>query len=31
MLHSKFDVENGPLWRVQLVTEDSMEKAVLGN
>lgn len=31
MLHDKFDTENGPLWRVQLVTEATMEKANLGN
>ncbi len=30
MLHEKFDVANGPLWRVQLVTEATMDNAGLG-
>ena len=30
MLHTKFDVENGPLWKVQLITEATMEKAAAG-
>lgn len=30
MLHTKFDTSTGPLWRVQLITETSMEKAGLG-
>ena len=29
MLHDSFDEENGPLWRVQLITEASMESAYL--
>ena len=29
MLHESFDEENGPLWRVQLITEASMESACL--
>ena len=29
MLHDPFDEENGPLWRVQLITEASMESACL--
>ena len=29
MLHTKFDTETGPLWRVQLVTENTMDKANL--
>ena len=31
MLHDTFDEENGPLWRVQHVTEDSMDAANLVN
>ena len=30
MLHDKLDVENGPLWRVQLVTEATMDKSNIG-
>ena len=30
MLHDKFDTETGPLWRVQLVTENNMDRANLG-
>jgi len=30
MLHEKFKTEEGPLWRVQLITEESMHKAILG-
>lgn len=30
MLHDKFDIENGPLWRVQLITEATMDQASLG-
>ena len=30
MLHTKFDIENGPLWKVQLITEATMEKAAAG-
>jgi len=29
MLHSKFDTERGPLWRVQIITMQEMEKASL--
>ena len=29
MLHDSFDEENGPLWRVQLITEALMEAASL--
>ena len=29
MLHEPFDDENGPLWRVQLITEATMEAAYL--
>ena len=29
MLHEKFDTENGPLWRIQLITESTMDKAGL--
>ncbi|TRY78377.1 hypothetical protein TCAL_01694 [Tigriopus californicus] len=29
MLHTKFNTSQGPLWRVQLVTEDTMEQAAL--
>ena len=31
MLHETFDEENGPLWRVQHVTEDTMDAANLVN
>ncbi|CAB4059291.1 unnamed protein product [Lepeophtheirus salmonis] len=27
MLHNQFDTERGPLWRVQLITEQTMDKA----
>ncbi len=30
MLHAKFDTDQGPLWRVQLITEATMDKAALG-
>lgn len=30
MLHDKFDEEKGPLWRVQLITESTMDAANLG-
>jgi hypothetical protein len=30
MLHEKFNVANGPLWRVQLITEATMDRAGLG-
>ena len=30
MLHQKFDTNQGPLWRVQLITEASMDLANLG-
>ena len=30
MLHQKFDTNTGPLWRVQLITEASMDLANLG-
>jgi hypothetical protein len=30
MLHQKFDTGQGPLWRVQLITEASMDLANLG-
>ena len=30
MLHQKFNVEDGPLWRVQLITEATMDQAKLG-
>ena len=30
MLHQKFDTVQGPLWRVQLITEASMDLANLG-
>lgn len=29
MLHTKFNTSQGPLWRVQLVTENTMEQAAL--
>jgi len=29
MLHQKFDTTSGPLWRVQLVTESTMDSANL--
>ena len=27
MLHTRFDTETGPLWRVQIITRDTFEKA----
>ena len=30
MLHEKFDATDGPLWRVQLITEATMDRAGLG-
>ena len=30
MLHQRFDTVQGPLWRVQLITEASMDLANLG-
>ena len=27
MLHHKFDTETGPLWRVQIITRDTFQKA----
>ena len=30
MLHEKFDASDGPLWRVQLITEATMDRAGLG-
>jgi len=29
MLHQKFDTETGPLWRVQIITINELEKAIL--
>ena len=30
MLHEKFEAADGPLWRVQLITEATMDRAGLG-